>query len=119
MTESTISIKKKENQLFKVQVPINIIWDFLNKNFEEKDSQIKITKILYKTCEYNNTISPFMLSLRDYYYSSKKKYVDRTMNYNYFLTIIRQLCNANNIKYDTKLIYDKSSYEIEYTITKA
>lgn len=110
------TIKKKETQLFKIQVPINIFLDFLKCNFTEKESHFIITKFLYKKCEYNNTISPFMAILKDYYYNSKKKYVERNMSYNFFLTIIRQLCNSHNIKYETKLIYDKSSYEIEYTI---
>ena len=40
------------------------------------------------------------------------------MNYNYFLTVIRQLCNVYNIVYTSKLIYNKSSYEIEYCVYK-
>jgi|688.fasta_scaffold544178_3 hypothetical protein len=113
---STIKTIKKVNQLFKSEVPINILLDFLETNFIKNDLYFTINKFLYKKTEYNNNIVTFTSILKEYYYASKKKYVERKMNYNNFLTIIRQLCNANNIKYETKLVYDKSSYEIEYII---
>jgi len=109
---------KKQNQIFKKEVPINIIWDFMQKNFEDKGTYFLISKFSYKKIDYNKTLSTFTELLKEYYYNSKKKYIERTMNYNYFLTIIRQLCNAHNIKYSSKLVYDKSSYEIEYYICK-
>ena len=109
---------KKQNQLFKKQVPLNILLDFLKSNFDEKESHFTITKFLYKKTEYNNHIPIFIDAIKEYYYVSKRKYIERELNYNYFLTIIRQLCNAHNITYTSKLVYDKSSYEIEYTIVK-
>ena len=110
--------RKKINQLFKKDIPINILLSFLKENFEEKETHFIINKFLYKKTEYNNNISLFISTIKEYYYSSKRKYIQREMNYNYFLTIIRQLCNANGINYTTKLVYDKSSYEIEYSIFK-
>ena len=122
MTENNINeiiiTNKKDNQLFKTKVPIIVLWDFLKNNFIEKDTYFAINKFLYKKTEYNSNILTFTTLLKEYYYASKKKYVERTMNYKNFLTVIRQLCNANNINYESKLVYDKSSYEIEYIIYK-
>jgi len=122
MTENNINeiliTNKTNNQLFKYEVPITILWEFLNNNFIEKDTYFVINKFLYKKTEYNSTILAFTTLLKDYYYASKKIYIERTMNYKNFLTIIRQLCNAHNINYESRLVYDKSSYEIEYVIYK-
>ena len=112
------NIKKKDNQLFKNIVPIDLFWDFLQINFDDKDTHFIINKFLYKKCEYNNNIVKFIEGLKIYYYDSKKKYIERPMNYKFFLTIIRQLCNLHNIEYTMRLVYDKSSYEIEYCVYK-
>lgn len=111
-------INKSLNQNFKSNIPIELLWNFLQDNFIDKDTHFVINKFLYKKTEYNNNITLFIESLKEYYYISKRKYVDRTMTYKNFLTVIRQLCNANNISYTSKLVYDKSSYEIEYSVYK-
>ena len=38
------------------------------------------------------------------------------MSYNNLMTIIRQLCKINNIKYYSKIKYDKNKYSIIYYI---
>ena len=60
----------------------------------------------------------FISLLEPYYYDSKKHYITRKMDYNRFITILRQLCNVNNIRYETKMIYNSSTYEIVYYIYK-
>lgn len=110
--------KMRDNQIFKTPVPVTLLWTFLKENFEESETHIQINKFLYKKTEYNQRLSTFINALKPHYHNSKRKYIDRNMTYNYFLTIIRQLCNSHNILYTTKLVYDKSSYEIEYTIQK-
>ena len=124
--------EKKENQLFKTPVPVHVLWDFLKQHFTETETHILITKYLFHKAEYNDslaltkptlaltkpTLSQFISSLKDHYYLSKRKYIDRPLTYKFFLTLIRQLCNAHHIQYSTKLVYDKSTYEIEYCIAK-
>ena len=105
-------------QLFKTIVPIQILWDFLKLICSEKDSFYILNKILYKQAEYNNHINPFIVSLKPYYYKSKLYYLERKLDYVKFMTIMRQLCNAHQIKYTSKIIYNNSSYEIEYTVQK-
>jgi hypothetical protein len=138
--------EKKENQLFKTPVPVHVLWDFLKQHFTETETHILITKYLFHKAEYNDslaltnptlaltnptlaltnptlaltkpTLSQFISLLKDHYYLSKRKYIDRPLTYKFFLTLIRQLCNAHHIQYSTKLVYDKSTYEIEYCIAK-
>ena len=40
------------------------------------------------------------------------------MDYIKFITVIRQICNSINIKYTTQLVYNNSTYEIDYHIYK-
>lgn len=114
--DNTIMLKK--NQIFKTLVPKDTIWDFFQINFDDKDTHFVVNNILYKKMVYTNNIISFIETIKPYYYQSKKKYLERIMNYNYFLTIVRQLCNSYNILYSSRLRYDKSSYEIEYYIYK-
>jgi len=40
------------------------------------------------------------------------------MDYNRFITIIFQICSINSVFYDYKILYNKSTYDIVYYITK-
>ena len=51
-----------------------------------------------------------------YYHISKRKYLERKLTYNSFITVIRQICNFNKITYTSQLKYDKSTYDITYYI---
>ena len=57
-----------------------------------------------------------MESCRKYYHISKRKYLDKQLTYNSFITIIRQICKHNNIQYKNENKYDKSNYVIYYYI---
>ena len=72
----------------------------------------------YKRAQLQNLIEPFCESLKPCYYKSKTFYVERKLNYTKFCTLIRQLCNYNNISFTTKIIYNKSKYIINYYIYK-
>ena len=54
--------------------------------------------------------------LNNKYKKSKKFYLERENSYNNLLTIIRQICKKNNIKYVSKIKYDKNNYSIIYYI---
>ena len=109
---------KKLGQTFKTPVPIELLWDFLRANFDETATHFQVTTYLFHKTEYNQKLLAFISCLNPYYCNSKRKYIERQINYKGFLTIIRQLCNAHDIKYSTKLVYNKSMYEIEYSIYK-
>lgn len=108
----------KTNQIFKNSIPLHFLWEFLKANFTETDNHFQLSSYLYHKAEYNQRMFAFISSLKPYYYTNKRKYIERQMNYKGFLTIIRQICNAHHIKYTTKLVYNKSMYEIEYSIYK-
>jgi hypothetical protein len=105
-----------KNQIFKTIIQPEILWDFIRENCEETEECYIFNKSLYKKAIFRDTITPFTKSLDDYYYESKKHYVRRKMDYIKFITIIRQLCNSIGIKYETKLVYNNSTYEIVYSI---
>ncbi len=107
-----------KNQIFKTIIDPALLWDFLKANGEEMEEDYIFNKSLYKKALYLDTISPFTQKLDEYYYDSKKHYIRRKMDYIKFITIIRQLCNSLDIKYSTQLVYNNSTYEIVYTITK-
>ena len=88
----------------------------IDSNHESDINQIVITKALFKRAEMHNLIKPFIETIKEHYYLSKQYYIDRQINYNNFITIIRQLCNVNDIKYVSTIVYSKSNYEVEYTI---
>ena len=65
---------------------------------------------------YNTFIEDFIQVCLPYYHISKRKYLERKLTYNSFVTIIRQICNFNNITYTSQIKYNKSTYDIVYYI---
>ena len=125
--KSMKSIKvKKKTQVFNKEVSLKCLYeilkDILNKvcmidsSVQLDITEFVITKALFKRAEIHNLIKPFLETIKEHYYLSKQHYIDRQINYNNFITIIRQLCNVNDIKYVSTIVYSKSNYEIEYTI---
>jgi len=104
------------NQLFKKIVPNNILTDLLDEICEKKENYYILNRIAYKKAEYYNLIVNLTTILKDYYRNSKQFYITRNIDYNNFLTIIRQLCNSLNIEYKSKTDYQKSIYNITYYI---
>ena len=107
-------------QLFKTNVPLELFITFIKLIAEEKIEKDEmyyiLNKIIYKQAEYTNNIHGFIESIKPYYYKSKLYYVERKLDYVKFMTVIRQICNAHKIEYTSKIMYNNSSYEIEYTI---
>jgi hypothetical protein len=116
--ELTKNKTEMNNKIFKNTIPRQFLWDFLKLNFDETDTHFQVTTYLFHKMEYNQQLEGFITFLKPFYHNSKRKYIERQINYKSFLTIIRQLCNTHQIKYNTKLVYNKSTYEIEYSIFK-
>ena len=100
---------------------VKILYDFLNKVCEKnQDNQDNyyfiIDNVVFKKIEYYDILNDFITQIEPYYLNSKKFYINRKLNYNKFLTIIRQICKASNIHYYSKITYDKSKYFIKYYI---
>ena len=108
-----------KSQIFKSLVPIDILFELLEKICMKDEKYYLLSKSSYKAAEYHNLIVDFCSKITKHYHTSKRHYVDRKMNYNKFVTIIRQICCLHNILYTSKIVYNKSSYDILYYIYKS
>jgi hypothetical protein len=107
-----------KSQIFKSLVPIHILFELLEKICIKDEKYYLLLKSSYKAAEYHNLIVDFCSKIVQHYHTSKRYYVDRKMNYNKFVTIVRQICSLNNLPYTSKIVYNKSNYEILYYIYK-
>jgi hypothetical protein len=104
------------SQLFKTHIPKQLLISLLEDISIKTDKSYIVNNTAYKKGIYNQSICEFINNCRPYYFLSKRKYLDRKLTYKSFMTILRQICNYNNITYTSKIKYDKSVYDIEYTI---
>lgn len=110
-------------QIFKHNVPNDFFFGFLQKVCHNREvnniNSIIFTKISFNKLKYHNLLEPFCEHLKNYYHISKYKYITNVNTYNKLITIIRQICKANNIIYTNNCEYNKSKYEpIYYILTK-
>ena len=92
----------------------NILYDFLDLYCIKEDNYYILNKYIFKQYEYNNCIINFYNILKHYYNKKNLYYLNREINYNNLITIIRQICKKNKIIYFKKIKYDKSNYNIVY-----
>ncbi|ALH22955.1 hypothetical protein ceV_049 [Chrysochromulina ericina virus CeV-01B] len=104
------------NQVFKKIIPNNMLSDLLKEICDKKDDYYILNRIAFKKAEYYNLFDKLINELKDYYHNSKQFYLTRKLTYNFFLTIIRQLCKSLNVSFNTKIYYCKSVYDITYHI---
>ena len=104
------------SQVFKKKVPINILYDLLDKISLKKKNYYVLNEMSFKKAKYEELLIQFCDTLSQYYHNSKQFYITRDLVYNKFITIIRQLCKVNSIPYTSNIMYDKSSYFIYYYI---
>lgn len=117
----------KRSQIFCKDIPISLLYNLLDNvcdlekiedNSNNNIEYYRIDKIIFKKIEFHNLFTDFIANLNDYYYENKKFYIERNINYNNFLTIVRQICKYNNILVNKKIIYYRDTYTIEYYIYK-
>jgi hypothetical protein len=104
------------SQIFKQSIPNALLFKFLDNVSVKTEKKYIFNKTSYKKSLVNNIIYDFLNECKQYYFASKKKYLERKITYNYLTTILRQICNNNKITYTSQIKYDKSTYEIEYYI---
>lgn len=103
-------------QIFKKELPQNILTDFLDLYCDFNKNRYVLTNITFRKYKFENKIIPFFKKLEEYYYKSKLFYLKRTINYKNFITVIRQICKLNYLPFTSKIKYDNSSYNIVYFI---
>jgi len=106
------------SQIFKRNVPKNVLFDFLEKiNCKKTDKYYIVDITTYKRIIYNNDLEEFFNLIKEYYYMSKFHYIDiKHVSHNKFNTVIRQLCKCNNVEYSKYIKYDKSSYSVVHNV---
>lgn len=105
------------NQIFKSNVPNSILYDFLDKIYLFKcDTYYTISPVSFKKACFLNIIDEFCDKIKNHYHISKNHYINREMNYNRLITVIRQICKYNKIPITSNVKYDKSKYSMQYYI---
>ena len=104
------------SQIFKSNIPIDILFKLLDKICVKYENHYVLNNGAYKKGIFNGDVQQFIQDCTQYYYMSKRKYLTRQLNYNHFITIIRQICKHLNIRYTNKIKYERSTYDIIYNI---
>ena len=103
-------------QIFKDRIPNEMLIKLLDDIAVKYEKYYIINNNSYKKGMFNNIIELFITQCMPYYHISKRKYLERKLTYNSFITVIRQICNFNKITYTSQLKYDKSTYDITYYV---
>jgi len=106
------------SQLFIKSVPINVLFDFLEKiNCVKTEKYYIVDVTAYKRSVYLNVLEQFLIELKEYYYSSKHNYINNeVMNHNKFNTVIRQICKFTKTHYTKELRKGQLKYSVVYNI---
>ena len=106
------------SQLFKENIPMTILYDFLEKICvnDINNHWFVFSKAAFKKAEIYNLLTNFKEVIKPYYHMSKQYYVERDLTFIRFTTIIKQICHLNNKEIISKIVYNKSKYEMEYYI---
>lgn len=104
------------SQIFKTPIPKDMLFSLLESIAVKTDKYYIFDNNAFKKGIFHNLLQDFLEECKPYYHISKRKYLEKTLSYNSFVTVIRQICNFNNIEYISQIKYDKSNYDIIYHI---
>ena len=102
--------------VFKKKLSPHIFQKFLEPICIKAPTHYIVNYETLKRARFNTHYDDFIELLRPYYYPSNQHYIDAPIEYKRFLTILRQICNFNNIAYTVTLAYDRSKASVEYHI---
>ena len=105
------------NQIFKLAITNADFFQLLDMICSKNDKYYVMNNAAYKRGVFNGEIVKFMDFCKPFYHNSKRHYLERKLNYKTFVTVLRQICKCNNIAYTSKIMYDKSSYDIVYYVS--
>lgn len=103
-------------QIFKKQVPIDILYSLLETMCIKTDKYYLIDMNAYRKMIFHDSHVDFCIIIKEYYYKAKTFYIDRKMTYKSFTNIVRQICKSNNIPYNSVIKYNESKYNIDYMV---
>lgn len=102
--------------VFKKKLEPALLFDFLKPICAETATYAIVNSESMKIAMYTNHYEDFIRTVGPYYYESKRFYLKSDPSYKAFLTIIRQICNFNNIAYKSIIKYAHSSSTVEYYV---
>ena len=103
-------------QIFKKNVPNENLFQLLDSICLKNEKHYILDVDSFKKGIFKEIIQQFLDNCKQYYHLSKRKYLEKKLTYNSFVTVIRQICNFNKITYTSQIKYDKSTYSIVYYI---
>lgn len=109
---------RMSHQLFKSNVPLKCLFDFLDKICSTGLDYYIIDENVYKKMLFNEYDKGFLAEILPYYHKSKQYFVTRELTYTSFANLIRQICNSNDYEIIGKKQYNHSTYSIRYIINK-
>jgi len=101
-------------QIFKNTIPTEKIFNLLDSLCVKNNKHYFFDSNSFKKGIFTEEINKFLEEYKPYYHISKRKYLEKNLTYNMFITVLRQICNSNKIIYTSQIKYDKSNYEIIY-----
>ena len=104
------------SQLFKKNVPIDLLFTLLEKVCLKTDKYYLIDHNAYKKLLFYNYHTDFCNAIKEYYFTGKQFYIERKITYNSFTNIVRQICKHANVMYTSQIKYNESKYNIDYLI---
>jgi hypothetical protein len=104
------------HQTFKLEIPKNLIFDLLDQVCLKTDKYYFFDLNSYKKMLFCKLHTEFILSLREYYHTSKTFYLTREITYGSFTNILRQICKYSSIELDSEMKYNYSQYYINFYI---
>lgn len=104
------------SQIIKSSLPQNILRELLIEICTKQDNYYIFNNEAYKKGNMYNLFTGFVEDLKQYYHNSKQFYLERNINFKMLTTVIRQICNVQNIIYTNHIKYNKSNHEIHYYI---
>ena len=96
------------------QVETNVINDLLKTNCVRLNNFYIFDNISFRKGEYNKSIKLFIEHCKLCYKPKYHFYLERKLTAKSFLTIMRQICNNNNIIFTNEIKYSNSTYETIY-----
>ena len=104
------------SQIFKKNISNELVYNILDELCVKTDKYYIFNMESFKKGVYKELIPKFLETCKPYYHISKRKYLEKKLTYNSFITVLRQICNFNKITYTSQIKYDKSNYSIIYYI---
>jgi hypothetical protein len=103
-------------QIFKREIPNHILFDLLEKICLKTDKYYFIDVAAYSKLLFLGLKQQFIDELTEYYYLSKRFYLEREFTYTSFTNIVRQICKHGDIKIESEIKYSHSKYYINFFV---